>query len=307
MTYARTIRGAGSEAGQSTVLAVLFLAALVAMTAAVLDVGSWMRTDRNLQAEADAAALAAAQELPDFPATAVSKAVEYGGKNGGHTSPGNVAIQTTVLTNDTVKVTIQRTVDGVFSGIVGVDSATVHATASARAGVLTSARYAAPIGVDIKHPLLQCKPRPCFDTPTTLDLTKVGPGAFRLLNLDDSHGGTGPSTLADWILHGYGGYMPIDWYFSDPGAKFNASQIMNAMTQRIGDEMLFPVYDVTVKEGANFEYHVIGWVGFVVTSFTASGNSGIINGHFTRVIWEGISGDESPDNDFGARTVSLID
>jgi hypothetical protein len=307
MTYARTIRGAGSEAGQSTVLAVLFLAALVAMTAAVLDVGSWMRTDRNLQAEADAAALAAAQELPDFPATAITKAVEYGGKNGGHVSAGNVAIQTTVLTNDTVKVTIERTVDGVFSGIVGVDSATVHATAKARAGVLTSARYAAPIAVDIKHPLLQCKPRPCFDVPTTLDLEKVGPGAFRLLNLDDSHGGTGPTQVADWIEHGYDGYMPIDWYFSDPGAKFNASQIRNAMTNRIGDELLFPIYDITEKEGANFEYHVVGWVGFVVSGFTASGSGGTVSGSFTRVLWEGISGTETPDHDFGARTVSLTE
>jgi len=306
MTYARAPRAAGSEAGQSTVLAVLFLAALIAMMAAVLDVGSWMRTDRNLQAEADAAALAAAQELPDAPATAIAKAVEYGGKNGGHTSAGNVTITTTVLTNDTVSVTIQRTVPGVFSGIAGVDSATVHASAKARAGVLTSARYAAPIAVDITHPMLQCKPRPCFGVPTTLDLEKVGPGAFRLLNLDQSHGGTGPSDLADWILNGYSGYMPIDDYFSDPGAKFSSSQIKSAMQQRIGDELLFPVYDITAKEGANFEYHVVAWVGFLVTGFSASGNSGTVSGHFTRVIWEGISGTETPDHDFGARTVSLI-
>src|SRR4051794_3836075 len=114
MTYARTPRGAGSQAGQSTVLGVLFLAVLIAMMAAVLDVGSWMRTDRSLQSEADAAALAAAQELPDTPATAVTKAIEYGGKNGGHVGAGNVQIKTTVLANDTVKVTIQRTVAGVF-------------------------------------------------------------------------------------------------------------------------------------------------------------------------------------------------
>ena len=307
MIDARTTRGAGSEAGQSTVLAVLFLAALIAMTAAVLDVGSWMRTDRNLQSEADAAALAAAQELPDTPATAVAKAVEYGGKNGGHVGVNNVQIKTRVLANDTVTVTIQRTVPGVFSGIMGVDSATVHATSSARAGVLTSARYAAPIAVDIKHPLLQCKPTPCYNVPTTLDLEKVGPGAFRLLNLDDSHGGTGPSTVADWIEHGYDGYMPIDWYFSDPGAKFNSSQIKDAMTNRVGDELLFPIYDITEKEGANFEYHVVGWVGFLVSGFTAAGNGGTVSGKFTRVIWEGISGTETPDHNFGARTVSLVE
>ena len=50
-----------------------------------------------------------------------------------------------------------------------------------------------------------------------LDLTKTGPGAFRLINIDGSHGGTSPQILADWMLNGYEGYMPLDWYFSDPG------------------------------------------------------------------------------------------
>ena len=56
----------------------------------------------------------------------------------------------------------------------------------------TAQRYAAPIAVDRAHPLLNCPPRPCLPTTRpTLDLEKTGPGAFRLLNLDQSHGGTG--------------------------------------------------------------------------------------------------------------------
>jgi putative Flp pilus-assembly TadE/G-like protein len=301
------VTGAGREAGQSAFLSILFLVVLIAVTAAVLDVGSWMRSDRKLQSEADAAALAAAQELPDFSALARARAVEYGSKNGGNVKSGDVTFETRVLPNDTVVVKTKRQVKGVFSGVVGVGSAEVHASAKARAGLIASARYAAPIAVDIKHPFLQCKPQPCFDQATTLDLEKTGPGAFRLLNLDQSRGGTGPGTLAGWILNGYDGYMPIDWYFSDPGAKFNSSQVKAAMQQRIGDEMLFPVYDLVQGNGANFEYHVVGWVGFLVTGFTAHGNSGTVSGHFTRVIWEGIMGSSASQANFGARSVALVE
>ncbi|MGZ8697874.1 MAG: pilus assembly protein TadG-related protein [Gaiellaceae bacterium] len=53
-----------SERGQSLVFTLLFLGVLVGMAAAVLDVGSWYRADRKLQANADAAALAGAHVLP---------------------------------------------------------------------------------------------------------------------------------------------------------------------------------------------------------------------------------------------------
>ena len=162
-----------------------------------------------------------------------------------------------------------------------MNSVDVHATAKARAGSLNQARYAAPIAVDILHPMLQCSPDPCFRQQTEIDLEKTGPGAFRLINLDREHGGTGQQDLADWILHGFAGLMPLDNYYSDPGAKFNASQVISSLNERIGDTLLFPVYDDTKKSGANFDYHVIGWVGFTVTGFDASGNNGKVFGYFT--------------------------
>ena len=38
-----------TNSGQATVLTVLFLTVIVAMLAAVLDVGAWFRADRKLQ------------------------------------------------------------------------------------------------------------------------------------------------------------------------------------------------------------------------------------------------------------------
>jgi Flp pilus assembly protein TadG len=54
-----------SERGQAMVLTTLFIVALLGMAALVLDLGTWFRSQRDLQAVADAAALAGAQEQPD--------------------------------------------------------------------------------------------------------------------------------------------------------------------------------------------------------------------------------------------------
>jgi Flp pilus assembly protein TadG len=294
------------ETGQAAVLSVVFMAALLGAVALVLDVGSWFRAQRATQSAADASALAAAQALPESTGSASTLAGQYLGKNGGGAAITTFSSKN--VANDTVTVKVTRQANGVFAKLFGIDSVDVHAKASARSGNPDEARYAAPIAVDIKHPMLQCKPLPCFNQATTLDLQKVGPGAFRLLNLDQSHGGTGGKISAGWVLYGYDGYMPLGWYGSDPGAAFNDSKFKDAMTARIGDELLFPVYDLIQGNGANLQYHVVGWVGFVVTGFTAKGNKGTVDGHFVRVIWEGIQGKSgSSAADFGVRSVELVE
>ena len=72
-----------SERGQAAVLTVIFLVALLGAVAMVLDVGSWFRAQRDTQSAADAAALAAAQALPDSTGTASALATQYLDKNGG--------------------------------------------------------------------------------------------------------------------------------------------------------------------------------------------------------------------------------
>ena len=155
--------------------------------------------------------------------------------------------------------------------------------------------------------MLQCEPLPCFNQTTQLDLKKTGPGAFRLINIDGSHGGTSPQILADWMRNGYEGYMPINWYFSDPGAKFNSQHIQSALDDRIGSDLLFPVYSDIRGGGANFQYEVIGWVGFHLTGYDARGNGGKLDGWFTHVVWEGIYSESATGDDFGARSVSLVE
>ncbi|MGZ8697875.1 MAG: hypothetical protein ACXWZ1_11040 [Gaiellaceae bacterium] len=233
--------------------------------------------------------------------------MDYANRNDGGLAPGGIEFRTTAVDHDTIAITTERASPGFFSKLFGLDTVQIRAKSVARAGAPNKARWAAPIGVDENHPLLQCRPLPCFDQPTTLDLTKTGPGAFRLVNIDASRGGVGPTTLADWIRHGFDGYMPLNWYFSDPGAKFNSSQVKGALDDRLGTEMLFPVYSETRGGGANFEYFVIGWVGFRLDSYEAKGSSGKLHGQFTKVIWEGIMNESAPEDDFGVRSIGLIE
>jgi hypothetical protein len=300
-----------SEVGQATALTAVFMTVLLGSCAAVLDVGSWFREDRDTQRIADAAALAGAQALPESTGQAQALALVYADKNGGGLNAADITFSETVFPNDTIGTKVERAAPGFFARLFGMDSVTVGSTAKARAGVPSSAKYVAPFAVDEKHLKLSGSGCPCFDEDTDLDLKKTGPGAFRVLNIDGSKGGTGTSTLQEWILKGFSGWMPAGpdvWYWSDPGAKFNSSNVQNALGAREGEELLFPVYRRVKGEGSNFAYEVVGWVGFHVTDFDLSGSSGKIFGYFTRVIWDGILSDvPSPAVDFGMRSVSLID
>jgi len=299
-----------SDRGQATVLTLVFLVVLLGMAALVLDIGSWYRADRATQSTADAAALAGAQALPQDPGNANTLALQYVGKNGGGTP--SVSLSTKFLTNDTVKVNVSKPAKGVFTKLFGVRTVTVGSHASARASLMDPAKYVAPIGVNILNPKLKgTSTCPCFGSTqlTTLPLGKTGaPGAFDLLNIDSSHGGTGPSILANWILKGYDGYLSLGDYFSDAGAKWNSSEVQNALDARDGTELLFPVYDTIKGSGAGAQYHVIAWVGFHMISHEEHGSTGSITGWFTEVVWTGIASTSATGQpNLGARVVNLVD
>jgi hypothetical protein len=299
-----------SDRGQATVLTLVFLVVLLGMAALVLDVGSWYRADRATQSTADAAALAGAQALPSSTVNGNALALQYVTKNGGGTP--TVSFSTKFLTNDTVKVNVSKPAPGVFTKLFGVRSVTVGSHASARASLMDQAKYVAPIGVNILNPKLKgTSTCPCFGSTnlTVLPLGKTGaPGAFDLLNIDESHGGTGPSILANWILKGYDGYLSLGDYFSDAGAKWNSSQVQDALDQRLNTELLFPVYDTIKGSGANAQYHVIAWVGFHMTAHEEHGSTGSITGWFTEVVWTGIASTSATGQpNLGARVVNLVD
>lgn len=293
------------QSGQVIVLAAVGMVAILGMAGFAVDVGAFYQGHRKEQAVADAAALAAAGDLPTSTATATSDASAYAAKNGG--SVASISFSSTYMANDTVTVKAGKTVPTAFLRVVGINSANVSATSIVRAENLQKAYGAAPFGVISTQPELGGAGCPCLGVTTTLDETKgPGPGGFGIINVDGSKGGSGPTTLASWINNGCNcsQTVPVNLY-SDPGAKFNSSQVQGAMNAAVGRTLLFPVYDSTAGSGAGLTYHVIGWTGFHVTGWSAKGTAAVITGYFEHVDWEG-SGSSQTSNYFGATTSRMI-
>jgi Flp pilus assembly protein TadG len=296
-------RKSGRESGQAMVLVCVFLVVILGMVGLAVDVGAWYKADRDTQATADAAALAAAQALPDTSA-AGGLADDFAGKNGGGLT--SVTYSSTLRTNDTVTTVVKRDTPAYFTKIFGFSTVGVGSTASARFGVLSEAKAVAPFVVSELHPLLKCDPNPCKgDTSIVLD--KMGaPGAFGVLLLDNAKGGGNNEKLADWILDGYQDALPLGNYLSDSGARFDSSVISSAMDARVNTVLLFPVFRTLSGSGSNAVYQIIGWAAFYMTSWEAKGHDAVISGHFTQVIWEGLPATSGSGPDFGAHTVQLV-
>ncbi len=286
------------------VLAAVGMTAICGMAGFVIDVSSWYQAHRKQQAIADASALAAASDLPASTAQATADAQSYASKNGG--SAPTISFSSVYMVNDTITVTSAAVAPATFLKVLGISSAHVSASSTVRAENLGSAEGAAPFGVINTQPELAGAGCPCFGVTTTLDLNKIGPGGFGIINIDGSRGGTGPGTLAGWIVGDCGctTSTPV-WLYSDPGAKFNSSQVKGAMDAMIGKNLLFPVYDSTSGNGANLAYHVIGFAGFDIQSYEFQGNNGSITGSFTHVDWEG-TGTSSTSTYFGATTSQIV-
>ena len=303
-----------SSCGQAYVITILFLVVLLGMSAAVLDVGSWYRAHRALQATVDAAALAGAQALPQSTADASALASQYAAKNGGGSM--QISFSSKVYSHDTITVTGTRPAPGFFAKVFGVDSVTVKTHASARAGYPTQVKWVAPIVVNVKHPMLNCNPNPCEDA-TELDYYDLktakspdGAGSFGFINLTGENG-IGSNQLGNWISNGFDKYLGVGTYFVSTGNPFSSTNIQGALNDKIkeGDVLLFPVYDKISGSGDNAKYHIVGFAAFLITSMDLKGSNEKFYGHFESVTWDGIQAESAGDAPpyFGVKNVSLVD
>jgi Flp pilus assembly protein TadG len=139
-------RGMRQETGQVLVLMALLMVILVGFTAFAVDVGHAYLVQRQLQAGVDAAALAAAQEIPDA-AAVIAAGSAYGPSTGARNATTTVdgavtSIQTKCLTSapgcssrfgsfNAVQVTATAAVPTYFARVFGIDAINVDATATA--------------------------------------------------------------------------------------------------------------------------------------------------------------------------------
>jgi Putative Flp pilus-assembly TadE/G-like len=298
--------------GQAYVLTILFLVVLLGMAAAVLDVGSWYRAQRALQATVDAAALAGAQKLPESTGEASALATEYAAKNGGGSI--TVSFSSDVVANDTISVEGTRPAPGFFAKVFGVDSVTVKAHAKARTGGISQAKYVVPIVVDEKHPKLQCNPNPCSGSTELVyqhlksNGTPDGSGNFGFINLTGDSG-TGTSDLEKWITNGFDKYLGLGDYDARTGNPFSSSHVGDVLEAREGDILLFPIYRKLTGTGTGAKYQIVGWAAFRLTGLDVQGSNEKLFGEFVSVTWDGVQAGSagSAPPDFGVKNVSLID
>ena len=303
--------GRKQSSGQAYVLTILFLVVLLGMAAAVLDVGSWYRAQRALQATVDAAALAGAQKLPDSTSQASALANDYAAKNGGGSI--TVSFSSQVVANDTISVQGTRPAPGFFAKVFGVDAVTVKAHATARTGGISQAKWVVPIVVDEKHPKLQCDPNPCSGSTELVyqhfkaNGSPNGAGNFGFINL--TGGSEGTSALGDLITNGWDKYMGLGDYSAVTGNMFSSAHIGDVLEAREGDILLFPIFRKLTGNGTNAKYQIVGWAAFRLTGMDLHGSNEKLFGEFVDVTWDGIpagsAGSTPPD--FGVKNVSLID
>jgi Flp pilus assembly protein TadG len=136
------LRHRSREDGQTVVLAVVAMVALLALSAFAIDVGYAYYAHRSLQASADAAALAGAQELPNASA-ATATAREYGTGAAAKNHLSNIGEVTESITTKCLSslpgcepanaVVAEETarVPTFFARVLGINSLTVKAKATA--------------------------------------------------------------------------------------------------------------------------------------------------------------------------------
>ncbi len=294
-------------------LVAIMMTGLLGMTAFVVDVGSWEQNHRSMQAVADAAALAGAQDLPYDQAGASALASTYATKNGG---PAPIV---TFPSANAIHVTMQHTATGTFAPAVGSrSSVTISAEAQAQAGLVTQAQGAVPLVVSKNlSQLTACDGIPCFGTSVTLkinDDTTLGGGQAGLIDLRTNGDGSVTATqIADWVTNGLPSDMPANQYYYSAGScKFSNQSFHDALDAKVASAspLLFPVYDPAKTDTTTNppRYYVVGWAAFVVTSYRLNGcgnKSDFINGYFVHFVTQGIS-DASATADYGVRIISLV-
>jgi len=144
------------EFGQGLVLGTLAMIVILGFAALVLDVGMFLHEKREVQKAVDAAALAAAQKLPDTWTEAEADAHEWLGKNdvdGANgdsvdisftcTSEYEIACNPSADRWDTIVVHAERNVPLNFAPLLGLNDVTVSATAAGCQGLCGASPFRA--------------------------------------------------------------------------------------------------------------------------------------------------------------------
>jgi len=300
-----------NEKGVVLVLFAILLPVLLGSVAIAVDLGIQHAKKVRLDNVAQAAVLAAAQEVSVDLSAAVQKANEYLSLN--NIDKGNILVQVSQI-DKSVEVQIARDTDYYFGKILGFETARISSTAKAKAVGVTGIEGAAPLGVLFQDfvygQLYQLK---CAAPP------EQSGGNFGALEFS----GNGANAYENDLKYGYDGIIKIGdiietktGNMSGPTQRaisYRFSQDSRVPPNTIDDfdrdasQIIYvPVVEPYEIQGSQIKsVEVIGFASFFIRSIPGDGNDSVIEGYFIETVYSG-TGSEGQ-TDYGLRTVKLVD
>ncbi len=282
------------ERGAVSTVVALLLVPLLGFAALSVDVANLYLQRTQLQTGADAAALAVAQDCArgscGAPSSPAQTAQTMTSRNLRHGTPQS----TVTLSAGRVRVQATTDVSTVFAPALGVDSARVHASATAMYGAPTGGRAVLPLAFswcEWQQQTLGGLPsgivqRVIFLTKTSGTVGCTGPsnnivpGGFGWLQVNSGTCGTRTS-IGDTIM-------------SDPGNSVPSGCSTSSFSSAVGTTVLLPLFDSSSGTGSGATYHLYGYAAFQLTGYhfggqydvgtPCIGNSRCVKGYFTRFV-----------------------
>ena len=292
-----------SERGAVMVVAAIMMVTLMASAAVVIDAGQLFLAKKRLQNAADASALAGCFTLVNKqdPVLADAESSKYISAN----VIGEYQYSPTVdLDKNTFQVNLFQKVEHFFATVIGIDSSTVSATATAGGNTVISITGVVPLGV--------VRQQFEFNKPYTL---KYGGGEGYNGNYGAlALGGRGASNYRSNLMYGYKNEIKIgDIVATETGNM--AGPTSQGVNYRISLDhssiqdlapnsprvVIVPVIDRLVGSGSNASATVVGFAAFYLES---TDGKGAVTGSFLK--WA-VSGKVGAGPSFGVVSPTLIE
>ena len=289
----------GDERGSVIPIVAVCLVVIFGLAALAIDLGWLFVVKSELQNAADAGALAGVVELVqtgDEAArlAAINYATEPDQYRLNQSTPTADSVDVTILDPERIRVVISRD-SGTTAGRVPTIFARIWGTNTVEAGAVAVATVNCEVIGTGKGNLLP------FAIKTTMvdengdgymDLGNIidifphpwEPGNFGLLDLDG--GSNSNADIVRWIEYGYDGTFILPEGGGDlivngtehmnlegsPGVVGNS--IADALISRVGDLVLFPVFDQVSGNGANAQFRIVDFVGAYITGIQVTQSVG---------------------------------
>ncbi|MDP1808144.1 MAG: pilus assembly protein TadG-related protein [Actinomycetota bacterium] len=289
------------ERGQAAVLVAIAIVAILGFLALVTDVGQFYLVRNRIQAAADSAALAGAQDLAQKKSQTVAAATAhvYADRN------VTTAHQTTVTFNGSdIVVRLSADQATFFGRVLGRATVAIAASATAGGAPVTGVRDLVPIAI----PFSSIAAHTGSDHPAAFNFGQEGSdpsqgGIFWLVNLSNDSG-VGESTYGEWIENGYPAVVSVGNIMAGTGIMAGLkAELQDRIDER--PHVIVPLYDFAEASGGNKNYHVVGFAEFVITAVDFSGSDKTVSGYFTTgTLVDGETGG-TPPLDYGIQAVRL--